>query len=134
MKKDKHLLRIIKKLVDGSFKEGRVIEKEVIRCITILKTLPAYQSIFAMSEFLKELKRKERAHTMYIETAIPLSFAQVQKAKKIVDKKNMITKVLVNINPEILGGFKLRIGDEIWDESITGKIEQVKEVIRGYKE
>ena len=51
--------------------------------------------------------------------------------KKIVEKKVKITKVLVNSNTGILGGFKIRIGDEIWDDSISGRIEKVKEVIQG---
>ncbi len=131
MKKDKQLLKIIRKLIDISFSDGKIIEKEVVKSIKVLKTLPTTKAIFAISEFLKELRRKERAHTMYIETAISLSPVQVAKAKKIVSRNNKITKVLVQINPEILGGFKLKIGDEIWDESVKGKIEQIKETIRG---
>lgn len=131
MKKNKQLLKIIHKLTEHSFIDGRLVEKEVVKTIKILKSLPTSQSIFALSEYLKGLKRKEREHTMYIETAIPLSTSQVKKAKKIVEKKIKITKVLVNINPEILGGFKLKIGDETWDESVRGKIDQVKEAIRG---
>ena len=53
------------------------------------------------------------------------------EGKGIVEKKVKITKVLVSINADILGGFKLRVGDEIWDESILGKIQQVKEAIKG---
>ncbi len=36
---------------------------------------------------------------------------------------------MTNINPEILGGFKLKVGDEIWDESLHNKIVQLKEAI-----
>lgn len=131
MKKDRQLLKLVKQLVDLSFKDGKIVENQVVEAIKALKKLPESKAIFAMSEFLKELKRKEREHTMYIETAIPLSTVQVNKMKKIVEKKVKINKVLVNINPEILGGFKLRIGDEIWDESVLGKINQVKGAIRG---
>ncbi|MCL4366403.1 F0F1 ATP synthase subunit delta [Patescibacteria group bacterium] len=123
------MLKIVKHLVEKSFSDGRIIEGEVTKSIKTLKSLPRSQAIFAMSEFLKELRRKEREHTMIIETTISLSLAQINKMKKIVEKKVRITKVLVNINPEILGGFKLRIGDKIWDESVLGKIIQVKEVI-----
>lgn len=131
MKKNKQLLKLIKQLVDLSFKDGKIVENQVVVAIKILKNLPGSKAILAMSEFLKELKRKEREHTMYIETAIPLSSLQVNKMRRIVEKKVKISKVLVNMNPEILGGFKLRIGDEIWDESILGKINQIKEAIRG---
>lgn len=132
----KALKKIVKKLADLSFKEGRIIEAQVVKSIKILRALPQYEAILALGEYLNSIKRIERQFTMVVETSIPLPLATVNKMRKIVEKKNLpagkqvkITKVLVNINPEILGGFKLKIGDEIWDESILGKINQVKEVI-----
>lgn len=131
MIKNKQLQKGVNELVELSFKDGKILESQVGKSIRLLKSLPVSEAIQALSEYLKELKRKEREHTMYIETTVPLSSNQVKKAKKIVEKKFKITKVLVNINPEILGGFKLRVGDEIWDESILGKINQIKEAIKG---
>ncbi len=125
----RELKKIVKKLAEVSFKEGRIIEAQVIKSIKVLKFLPQYEAIAALGEYLNSIKRIERQFTMVVETSIPLSTATINKMRKIVEKKNKITKVLVNINPEILGGFKLKIGDEIWDESILGKINQVKEVI-----
>lgn len=117
--------------MEVSFKEGKMVESQVIKSIKLLKSLSSSKAILALSEYLKQLKRIDRQYTMLVETSIPLSPAILKKMKKIVEKKNKITKVVVNINPEILGGFKLKIGDEIWDESILGKINQVKEVISG---
>lgn len=125
------LQNTVNKLVGLSFKDGKMVELQVARSIKALKSLPKSAAIQALSEYLKALKRKERMHTMYIETTIPLSAAQIKKMKKVVEKKVKITKVLVNINPDILGGFRIKIGDEIWDESILGKILQVKEAISG---
>lgn len=129
MKKSKLLQKTINKLVDVSFKDGKIVESQVMKSIKLLKTLPKYETIWALSQYLKLLKDREREHTMFLETFIPLSPAQIQKAKKIIDKKVKITKVLVSVNPEILGGFKLRVGDEIWDESLVGKLNQLKEAI-----
>lgn len=131
MKIRKQLQKTVNKLIDLSFKDGKIVEAQVARSIKVLKSLSRFEAIPALSEYLKNLKRKEREHTMFIETVVPLSPTQVKRMKKIVEKKVRISKVLVNINPEILGGFKLRIGDEIWDESISGKINQVKEAING---
>lgn len=134
--KNNQLQKSIKKLIEVSFKDGRMVEAQVGKSIRILKSLPRSEAIQALSEYLKFLKMKEREHTLYIETTFPLTSAQIKKAKKVVEGKTTggelgrtITKVLVNINPEILGGFKLRVGDEIFDESVLGKINQVKEVI-----
>ena len=127
----KELQKTVRRLTNLSFKDGKMVEMQVARSIKLLKSLPRSSAIQALSEYLKNLKRKEREHTMYIETVVPLSPAQVKRMKKIVEKKKKIAKVLVSINPEILGGFKLKIVDEICDESISGKINQVKEVING---
>lgn len=131
MKKDKYLNKLVLKFLEVSFKDGRMVESQVVKCIKALKSLSLSDSILALTEYLKQLKRQERAHTMYIETTIPLTPQQINKMKKIVEKKVLVTKVLVNINEDILGGFKLRIGDQIWDESILGRIDKVKEVIQG---
>lgn len=127
--KNKLLLKTINKSVNSSFKDGKMIESKVIKSIKALKSLPSTDSIWALSEYLKGLKRIEREHTLYLETAVPFSAAQIKKAKKIIEKKVKITRVKMNINPEILGGFKLKIGDEVWDETILSKINQIKERI-----
>ena len=136
--KNKILKKLIDKLVEKSFSDGRMKENQVFKSIKTLKSLPQTQAIWALSEYLKALKRKEREHTMYLETAISLSPIQIQKAKKIVEKKGLpagrqvkITKTKVFINPEILGGFKIKVGDEIWDQSILSKLNQIKEAISG---
>ena len=131
MKNSKQLQKFIKKLVELSFKDGKLIESSVIKAIGILKSLPRENSIWALNEYLKQIKRKEREHTMYLETTIPMPFAQIQKVKKIVERRVQINKVITNVRPEILGGFRLRVGDEVWDETLLSKIHQVKEVISG---
>lgn len=131
MKKSSHLQKLISKLAESSFKDGRIIESQVAKSIKLLKTLPPYQAIPSLSEYLKLIKRKERQTTMYIETVITLSQSTIKKMKKIVERKIKITKIVTNINPGIIGGFRLRIGDEVWDETVLGKINQIKEAIAG---
>lgn len=123
------LKKIIEKLVNESFLDGKIVELKLTQSIKALKALPRAKAIFALSLYLKGLKRKERQHTMVIETAFSLSPIQVSKCKKIVDRKFKITKVIAKIDPEILGGFRLKIGDEVWDQSMLGKINGIKEVI-----
>lgn len=123
--------KTITKLVEVSFKEGKLLEAQVTKSIKLLKVLPKYEAIWALTEYLKQLKRKERQHTMYIETVMPLSEQQIKKAKRIIEKKVKITKVKISVNPEILGGFKLKVGDDIWDESLLGKLNQVKDALAG---
>lgn len=144
MKKNKQLDKSINLLLDNSFKDGIICESNVIKSIKILKSMPKFLAIEALSKYLSGLKRLQRQHTLYIETVIPLNTPQLTQIKTIVEKKAIlgraglpagrqvkITKVISSINTELLGGFKLKIGDEIWDESFVSKINQVKEAING---
>ena len=125
----KQLQKVVKQLVKVSFIDGKMVESNIIKSIKILKSQCKSQAILALSEYLRALKRKQREHTLFIETTSPLSVGQINKILKAVEKQVKITKVVTQINPEILGGFKLKIGDAIWDESLMGKIKQVKETI-----
>lgn len=136
MKKGKYLSKLAQRLAQSSFNDGRLVESQVTKAIKLLKSFPKYYSIEVLGQYLKAVKRIERQYTMVVEIAIPILPPTVKKMKKIVEKRNLpegkqvkITKVVVYVNPEILGGFKLRIGDEIYDESVLGKIIQVKEAV-----
>lgn len=129
MKISKQLQKKVLSLINLSFDKGRIIESQVTKSIKELKTLPVSDSLPALQEYLKMFKRKEREHTMYIESTVSLSQSQVKELKKIAERKIKITKVVVNINPQLLAGFKLRVGDDVWDESIVGKVVQIKEAI-----
>jgi len=71
-----------------------------------------------------ELKGKEIAK---ITTAIPLNSELnnqvLDKVKEITGKKASIENI---INPDILGGFILRIGDIQYDASIANKLQSLK--------
>jgi F-type H+-transporting ATPase subunit delta len=71
-----------------------------------------------------ELKGKEIAK---ITTAIPLNSELnnqvLNKVKEITGKKASIENI---INPDILGGFILRIGDIQYDASIANKLQSLK--------
>lgn len=129
MKQDKQLKKIILKSVQESFSFGRLLESQVVKNIKLYKSLPTSAAISALTEYLKGIKRKLRQHTLVVETTCPLSLKQVEKIRRIVAKKYQITKLESKINPDILGGVRFRVGDEIYDESIQSRITQLRGVL-----
>lgn len=126
----KYLRKLINDLVKISFKDGVIIEHQVVRAIKALKSLPKYQAIQTLTEYVKQLKNLERKHTMYIESVVPLNKVQLKKIKKNIERQVKVTRIVTQANPAILGGFILKIGDEVWDASILDRLNQVKEVIK----
>ena len=127
--KKKLLQNLSRKLANSSFKEGKMVPEKMTRSVKVLKSLPNYQALYALSEYLAEVKAIEKKHTMYVETVVSLPPRLLRRAKKAFRTKIKITKVLASINPNLLGGVKIKAGDEIWDGSILGKIDQLKEAI-----
>ena len=124
MKNKKLLLRLVNHLLKLAFPNNRLSEKNVLKHIKALKELSKGQAIFALNNYLKGLKQRLSEQTMIIETAVPLSKAQIMSIRKGFAYKAIV-------NPFLLGGIKVKIGDNVFDDTIKSRIEQVKEAISG---
>lgn len=119
------LKKIAAKSVKATFKSGKVNKITAEEVIKILKTLPRAQAIYAISKFLKGLKRRGGETIATIESAVPLSKKQLSSIIKKLSQEFVITEVQNKVNPELLGGVKVKIGDTILDYSIQGKVSQI---------
>ncbi len=81
MKKNKRLDPIIEKAIKASFKEGRLMEVQVLRLVNTFKKLPRTEAIYLVSGYLKNLKRELAKSTLVVESAIPLSKLELAKIK-----------------------------------------------------
>lgn len=125
----KHLNKIIDKAVDASFKNNKLDNFVVKRLVKDFKDMHLTESIYTLSRYVKGLKRILAQQTMMIESVIPVSATQVSKIKNKISRLFMVTDTQVTINPYILGGLKIRVGDTVLDYSVRNKLNQVTETI-----
>lgn len=131
MKNRKQIRNVVDKAVKASFKDGKLIEIRAINFMKLFKAQPRMEAIKLLSEFLKRLKMVMNSTTLVVESVIPLSKKQKEIIRKKFSSKFTITDSQYKINPQILGGLKIRVGDHIYDDSIQARIYQVKEAITG---
>ncbi len=124
----KRMQKEINKLVDQSFKSGKSDEVFISKVVSIIKKQPLSDSIRLLTLYLKGLKRKVTENTLVIESAIKLTEKELQDLKKSI--KTEVYSVQQNINPSLLGGLRIKIGDEFLDFSLQSKINQVANQIR----
>lgn len=129
MKDKGRLKKIAAKSAKISFPQGKIKEDNVVSVVKNLKTLPRSQAIYAISKFIKGLKNKSREGNAVIESATPLSSVQINSIMSKLNNNFSVTGVENKINPELLGGIRVRIGDSVLDYSLKNKISQVGEVI-----
>ncbi len=131
MKKRKQIRKIIEKAIGACFKEGKLTEKRALGFVKLFSVQPRAEAIELLSEFFKRIKAEINLTHMLVESVIPLSKKQKDIIRKKFSLRFNITSAEFKLNPQILGGLKIRVGDHIYDDSIRSRIYQVKEAIAG---
>lgn len=131
IKGSKQLNKIIDLFIEDSFKtSSEVNEIEVRKHVKALKSLPIPHSIIGLGQYLRRLKIELTKTTAEIESAIPLTSTQVSHITKAIRADHHVSNVKTIINPNILGGLKVTIGDMVYDDSVSRRILQLGEEIK----
>jgi F-type H+-transporting ATPase subunit b len=66
-----------------------------------------------------------------VTSALPLSTDEQGAVKKnVLAKMGTNTKVEFNVNPQILGGLVIRVGDKVIDGSVAGQLESLRKSLK----
>jgi F-type H+-transporting ATPase subunit delta len=86
------------------------------------------------SEFMSQYRQLNKISTVTLTTATPLTDealvaikAKLLASNVTMDKLDLQTKV----NPNILGGFVIEVGDKLYDASVQHKLDQLKKEFVG---
>lgn len=131
MKTKKQIGNIVEKAIDASFMDGRFMEKQALTFIKLFRSQPKVEAVVLLSEYLKKLRFAIKATTMVVESVIPLSQKDKLTLKKNFVARFKIQNSIYKLNPSLLGGLRVKIGDHVFEDSIVSKIAQIGEAIRG---
>jgi F-type H+-transporting ATPase subunit b len=66
-----------------------------------------------------------------VTSALPLSKEEQDAVKKnVLDKMGTSTNVEFNVDPQILGGLVVRVGDKVLDGSVSGQLEDLRKSLK----
>lgn len=131
MKINKRLQKNVNTAVKLSFRNGIIEKNAVSKYIKAFKSLPLNEAISSLSLYLKGLKLEAQKKTLEIESATPLSPTQVKQILNTLKKDFQISETKTLVNPQILGGVRVKIADQVFDSSIKDKIKQIGGIIHG---
>ena len=88
-----------------------------------------------LPEIAEQYEAQRNAHEGVVDariaTAFPLSDAQLEDIVATLRAKyGREVKASVNVDPELLGGVSIRVGDEVMDASVRGKLAQLAGVLK----
>lgn len=129
MKKDKRLIKLAQEFASQSFVKGRLSDAKVLQSVKSFKKLSSSQTIFALTQYLKFLKLELKKSTLLIESGSKLTDQQLKQVAQKINSKFKISNYSFLHNPSLLGGLRLKLGDTLYDYSLKGRINQIKDAI-----
>lgn len=93
------------------------------------------ERLAVLPEIAEQYEALRNAHEGVIDariaSAFPLSDAQLEDIVSTLRQKyGREVKASVNVDPELLGGVAIRVGDEVMDASVRGKLAQLAGVLK----
>jgi F-type H+-transporting ATPase subunit delta len=80
-------------------------------------------------EFTSLLAKDQGLVDAYVESAVDMTDEQIQALSAALVTEGIKTvRCHVQVNPSIIGGLRVRIGDRVVDASIAGRLESIREV------
>ncbi len=131
MKISKEAQRMARQLLRSSLVDGRVDEARV-RLLTqkVIEVKPRafVQVLSAFSNLLRLELAKSHAR---VETAVELQSHTRQSVENELRAKTGkdLTFEYV-INPDLLGGMRVKVGSDVWDGSIKARLQRLQEAFR----
>lgn len=72
-----------------------------------------------------------QGQTAEVTSAVPLTDQEKEKVREnVLSKLGSDAQITFNVNPNILGGLIVRVGDRVLDGSVAGKLENMRQSLR----
>lgn len=117
---------VIRKIFTGRVKNELINFLELLLDKGRIKFLPGI-----LQEYVKMADQKKNILSITIVTAATLDGAKVEEIKEKYKKLYHAShvKAQVEMDPKLIGGLKVKIGDKVIDGTIMGRIESMKEIL-----
>ena len=129
MKSIKSIKKQAVKAAELSFKSGKLDEAVAKKFVKSFKALPLSEAVISLNYFLQALRRELGKTTLTIESVVKVPKSEIQSLETGFKRQFQILQTNEGLNPSLLGGIKVRIGDVIFNDSLKSRINQVKEAL-----
>lgn len=128
MKINKETRQVSRELLRASSKEGALDWARVNQLVQTLIRLKPRNYIKILDAYRRLLRLEVEKRSATIESAsamAPDAAAQLAENLKKKYGADLATKFVVN--PELLGGMRIRVGSDVWDSSVRNRLHRLQQ-------
>jgi F-type H+-transporting ATPase subunit delta len=104
--------------VNGALDEGRA--RQAAQAVASAR--PRH-SLAILSQFQRLVALDLQKSTAVIESAVPLGAAEAEITGSLRSRFGAALKVRTEVKPGLLGGLRLRVGSDVWDGTVRGRLD-----------
>jgi F-type H+-transporting ATPase subunit delta len=128
MKINKETRRLAKELLRASYVDGKLDSARVSSLVKSLIEKKPRHYIQTLEAYQRLLRLEVEKRTATVETATELpSDAQKEIVENLKRKYGSDLTARFTINPELLGGMRIRVGSDVWDSSVRNRLQRLQQ-------
>lgn len=128
MKINKETRQLSKQLLRASFVEGRLDQSRITSLVSSLIEKKPRNYINVLEAYRRLLRLEIEKRTATVESATELSQeAAGQLVENLQQKYGADLSTKFTVNPELLGGMRVRVGNDVWDSSVRNRLQRLQQ-------
>lgn len=128
MKITKEIRQLSRELLRASFTDGQLDRGKIASLVQSLMERKPRRYIDILENYKRLIRLEVAKRHARIESAAPLASETELRILRNLKKKygkDLTTEFVVN--PQLLGGVRVRIGSDVWDGTVRNRLERLKQ-------
>jgi F-type H+-transporting ATPase subunit delta len=128
MKINKEIRRLAREMLRASFTDGQLDPGRIASLIDSLIARKPRNCVAILQNYMRLLRLELEKRRARIETASAVDSETSSKVIANLKKKygnDLATEFLVN--PQLLGGIRIRVGSDVWDGTVRNRLERLQQ-------
>ena len=128
MKINKEIRKLSREMVRASFTDGQLDPGRITSLVDSLIARKPRHYIDVLKNYRRLLRLELEKREARIETASEVDSATTSELVTNLKKKygSDLTPQFV-VNPELLGGMRIRVGSDVWDGTVRNRLERLQQ-------
>ncbi|HEU0208900.1 MAG TPA: F0F1 ATP synthase subunit delta [Candidatus Udaeobacter sp.] len=127
MKLNKEIRQLSRKMLQASFTDGQLDPGRISSLVDSLIAQRPRNYVDVLKNYRRLLRLELQKHRATIETASEVDPAM--RTEIVANLKNKYGNDLATefqVDPQLLGGMRIRVGSDVWDGSVRNRLERLQ--------
>jgi F-type H+-transporting ATPase subunit delta len=128
MKLNKEIRQLSRKILQASFTDGQLDSGRIASLVDSLVTQKPRDYIDVLKNYKRLLRLELEKRSATIETASemdPAIRSEIEANLKSKYGNDLATEF--HVDPQLLGGMRIRVGSDVWDGSVRNRLERLQQ-------